>query len=97
MSESQLNNLMPLVEAVDTRRTHDANGAVGLLVGELTDVRKINERFGYAAGDTAIDVFHQKLRSIAREGDVAFRISGTMFALLIDNPMHEGHLLLAAV
>ena len=96
MSESHLNNLMPLVEAIDCRRVQDADAAVGLLVGELTGVRKINDRFGYAAGDTAIDVFHQKLRSIAREGDMTFRISGTMFAFLIDNPMHEGHLLLAA-
>jgi diguanylate cyclase (GGDEF)-like protein len=96
MAENTINNLSELIVLVDGLRAESADGSVGLLIGELQGLKRINSRFGYNAGDTAIDIFHQKLASVARDTDRAVRISGTMFALVIRDPMHEGHALLAA-
>jgi diguanylate cyclase (GGDEF)-like protein len=96
MSQQKLENLTSLVDSIDAKRKQAGHVGIGLLVGKLTGLSKLNQRFGYRAGDIAIDIFHQKLRAIARERDESVRISGTTFAFLIDNPLHEGHVLLAA-
>ena len=96
MSDEKIENLGELTKAIDEMCAESAGASVGLLIGELDGLQKLNARFGYQAGDKAIDIFHQKLRAIAREGDRAIRISGTLFALLIRDPLHEGHALLAA-
>ncbi len=96
MCAYRIDNLGKLTEVIEEMRTESEGDAVGLLIGELSGLRKLNARFGYQAGDKAIDVFHQKLRAIAREGDRAIQLSGTLFALLIRDPLHDGHTLLAA-
>ena len=96
MAENDIASLSDLVGIIGRLRTESSEGSVGLLIGELQGLKRINARFGYTAGDAAIDIFHQKLRSIARELDQPVRISGSMFALVIRDPLHEGHALLAA-
>lgn len=95
MNASNPENFTDLVKVIDD--IHQLEGVpVGLLVGELGGIAKINARLGYAAGDAAISVFHQKLQALAREGDIAVGFGGNTFALVIRDPLHEGHALLAA-
>ena len=96
MGNSAVNNLGSLIDLIDNMRSSNDGANVALLIGTIGGLGKINKRFGYVAGDTAIDIFHRKLRAVARDKDRAIRISGTTFALLICDPQHEGHAMLAA-
>jgi diguanylate cyclase (GGDEF)-like protein len=96
MTDRNLESLGKLADTIDEIRQSSDSDSVGLLFGELNGLKNINTRYGYLAGDTALETFHKKLQSIARSGDCAVRISGTLFALVIKDPLHEGHALLAA-
>jgi diguanylate cyclase (GGDEF)-like protein len=63
-------------------------GAVGLrkmslMMMDLDRVHEINERYGPQAGDQAICAVADILRSIMRSGDIAARLSGDEFAVLL--------------
>ena len=96
MTTMNLESLGKLVDMIDELKASSKSDSIGLLIWKLNGLSKINARYGYLAGDTALEIFHRKLRSIAREGDQPVRISGTLFALIIQDPLHEGHALLAA-
>jgi EAL domain-containing protein (putative c-di-GMP-specific phosphodiesterase class I) len=59
-------------------------------------MREINNRFGYLAADKVLEDFALKIAHIARKEDKLFTINGTYYALLIKNPRHSDHMLLAA-
>jgi diguanylate cyclase (GGDEF)-like protein len=52
---------------------------------DLDDFKDVNDTLGHAIGDELLTAFARRLATIARESDVAARISGDEFALLIDN------------
>jgi diguanylate cyclase (GGDEF)-like protein/PAS domain S-box-containing protein len=52
---------------------------------DLDDFKDVNDTLGHAIGDELLAAFARRLATIARESDVAARISGDEFALLIDN------------
>ena len=60
---------------------YDRNFA--LVVCDLDDFKQLNDRFGHAAGDEALQQFARALQEALRKGDVAFRIGGDEFALLV--------------
>ncbi|MDB4916096.1 MAG: diguanylate cyclase [Gemmatimonadetes bacterium] len=56
-----------------------------LVFADLDGLKRINDQFGHAAGDTAIKLVGNALRSIFRETDVVARWSGDEFvALMVD-------------
>jgi diguanylate cyclase (GGDEF)-like protein len=50
---------------------------------DLNDFKQINDRFGHSAGDIALKAFADKLTSASRQGDVAVRLGGDEFMLLL--------------
>jgi diguanylate cyclase (GGDEF)-like protein/PAS domain S-box-containing protein len=56
-----------------------------VLFVDLDDFKDVNDTRGHAMGDELLTAFARRLATIARESDVAARIGGDEFALLIDN------------
>jgi len=56
-----------------------------ILFIDLDDFKDVNDTLGHAIGDELLIAFARRLATIARESDVAARISGDEFALLLDN------------
>ena len=63
---------------------------VALALIQLDGMEEINERFGYLGGDKVLKEFAVRLAGIVGGKGVTFEISGTSFALLLENPLHEG-------
>ena len=62
------------------------NGTVtAVLFIDLDDFKDVNDTLVHAIGDELLTAFARRLATVARESDVAARISGDEFALLIDN------------
>ncbi len=55
----------------------------GLVLCDLDGFKQLNDRFGHAAGDEALQTFARILRGALRKTDDAFRIGGDEFALLL--------------
>lgn len=89
-------NFANLIGIIDDARARQQTSAVALLLGKLEGLKHANARHGYAAGDQAISEFHQRLTAVAREYDHALHISGSVFAFVVNNPLHPGHIMLAA-
>ena len=69
---------------------------IGLLVIDIKDFGKLNNIYGYAAGDALLQQFAGTLRKIKRPPDYAARIGDDRFALLLPNLLNSGHAELAA-
>lgn len=62
---------------------------VTLLLFDLNRFKEINDRFGHAAGDCALQVFAQGLLVVYRESDVIGRLGGDEFAVLLTGANKE--------
>ena len=54
-----------------------------LLMGDIDHFKLINDRFGHPIGDAVLKEFAGRLRSSLRKSDLAFRIGGEEFAVLL--------------
>jgi diguanylate cyclase (GGDEF)-like protein len=60
------------------------NGApVSLVYVDVDDLRAVNERFGHAVGDAALQQVAARIRSQLRETDIVGRMGGDEFAVLL--------------
>ncbi len=66
-------------------RARRTGTVAAVLFIDLDDFKDVNDTLGHAIGDELLTAFARRLATIARESDVAARISGDEFALLIDN------------
>lgn len=55
-----------------------------LLVVDLDGFKKINDTFGHAVGDELLVVAAQRMRSTLRDGDLAVRLGGNEFAIVLE-------------
>lgn len=85
-----------LLHEIDRMRSVERNVRVALMLIRISGLGPVNERFGYLWGDRLLEDFSRRLRVIARGQDRMFALDGRTFALLLCNPLHEGHALLAA-
>jgi diguanylate cyclase (GGDEF)-like protein len=85
-----------LLREIDGLRGRDGSSAVALVLIQLSGLEDVNGRFGYLAGDKVLEEFARRLAEVGREQDRMLEVNGRTFALLIHNPLHEGHAVLAA-
>jgi diguanylate cyclase (GGDEF)-like protein len=72
---------LQLGQAVSRARRYGWPFALVLL--DLDDLKVVNDRYGHAAGDAALRALGTGLRAVLRGGDVAARVGGDEFALLV--------------
>jgi diguanylate cyclase (GGDEF)-like protein len=64
-------------------RAHNGR-AVGVLLINIDDFKKLNDRFGDLAGDETLVVVADRLRRTVRQGDMVARLGGDEFAVRCD-------------
>jgi diguanylate cyclase (GGDEF)-like protein len=82
-----------LDDEIERSRRHGTT--LSVLLADLDDFKRINDRFGHPAGDEALREFANLLRVHLREIDVAGRLGGEEFAVLLPETDLEGALAVA--
>lgn len=85
-----------LLKEIDNMRIQPGVSTIAMALIQLDGMEEINERFGYLGGDKALKEFAVRLGGVVGENGGAFEITGTSFALIIENPLHEGDALAGA-
>lgn len=88
--------LAGLVQEVESLCAEPGVDAVALLLIQLAGLSEINEKHGYCAGDRVLEECGARLAEVGREQDRLVPLYGHGHALLVRNPLHEGHAVLAA-
>jgi diguanylate cyclase (GGDEF)-like protein len=68
---------------VEVERSRRFGTPLGVLVADLDDFKRVNDEFGHHAGDAVLRAFADLVRSHVRDVDVAARIGGEEFAILL--------------
>jgi diguanylate cyclase (GGDEF)-like protein len=68
---------------IELERARREGRPLSLLVGDLDGFKRVNDRLGHHAGDTALELLGQELARWKRRSDVVARIGGEEFALLL--------------
>lgn len=79
-----------LLKEIDNMRIRPGVSTLALALIQLDGMEEINERFGYLGGDKVLKEFAVRLAGVVADRGRTFEITGTSFALLIENPLHEG-------
>jgi diguanylate cyclase (GGDEF)-like protein len=69
-----------------------AHSQVALLVCDLDRFKQINDRYGHAVGDQVLQRFGELLYELARSTDVAIRLGGEEFCLVLPQTARGGAL-----
>lgn len=85
-----------LLREIDALRAQSGVTAVALVLVQLDGLGEINRRYGFLAGDRVLAEFAERMAGVGREQDRVVPVHGTRFALVIHNPLHEGHAVLGA-
>ncbi len=70
--------------ALERIRGRSPNHAAVLFI-DLDHFKHLNDRFGHAKGDRALQVIAERIRTIIRPGDTAGRLGGDEFAVLLED------------
>ena len=79
-----------LLREIDNLRFADGVKTVSLVLIQIDNMDEINHQFGYLGGDKVLRDFSARLADLSTEQRFAFEITGTSFAMLLRNPLHEG-------
>jgi diguanylate cyclase (GGDEF)-like protein/PAS domain S-box-containing protein len=79
----------------EIRRLRRTNGDLALLLIEVDQFQKINEVYGQAMGDGVLSGIAKLLRGCLRDIDVAARLSGEEFGVILPETRSEGAVLVA--
>jgi diguanylate cyclase (GGDEF)-like protein/PAS domain S-box-containing protein len=70
-----------LDQAVASARDNDL--AVGILLLDLDHFKQVNDSFGHDVGDALLKMIADRLREVARAGDIVARLGGDEFAVVV--------------
>jgi len=62
---------------------------LSLVVLDLDNFKRVNDRYGHAAGDQVLVQAAQRIYEVIREGDIAFRVGGEEFLVLLPGADRE--------
>ncbi len=74
---------------------HRRRSPISVIMLDVDFFKKINDRYGHATGDKAIIAVAESLRTVIRESDLAGRIGGEEFAVILPETGAEAARLLA--
>ncbi|HYK94725.1 MAG TPA: EAL domain-containing protein [Candidatus Dormibacteraeota bacterium] len=77
--------LQDRVEHALQRITGRSTFRIALLFIDLDNFKHLNDRFGHAAGDRALQILAERIKTIIRPGDTAGRLGGDEFAVLLED------------
>ena len=80
---------------LELERAARAGRPISVIVGDIDGFRAINERHGHAAGDLALQAIAQNALKWKRRIDLAARIGGEEFALLLPETDERGAFIVA--
>ncbi len=69
--------------AREVARAHRYDRRLALIVFDVDDFKSVNDRVGHLAGDAALAEVAERVRSVVRSADVACRIGGDEFAVIM--------------
>ena len=78
-----LHNRRGLTQHLDERRRNGALEGLGLVLIDCDRFKQVNDEHGHLVGDRVLQSVASILRSVASEGDLACRLGGDEFCLLI--------------
>jgi diguanylate cyclase (GGDEF)-like protein len=80
-----LHNRRFLVQALthEIERAARQQAGVGVVIADIDFFKRINDRFGHDGGDALLKAVAQELRNAIRGGDIACRMGGEEFAILL--------------
>ena len=64
-------------------RAHRYARELALVVFDIDDFKAINDRIGHLAGDSVLAAVADRLRSVVRSADIACRVGGDEFAVIL--------------
>jgi diguanylate cyclase (GGDEF)-like protein len=67
----------------EVARAQRYNRHLALILFDLDDFKAINDRIGHLAGDTVIAESAQRIRDVVRSADIACRVGGDEFAVIL--------------
>jgi diguanylate cyclase (GGDEF)-like protein/putative nucleotidyltransferase with HDIG domain len=84
-------------ELFDTEleRARRGDRPLSVIVGDLDGFKAINDRYGHAAGDRALEKLSQILQGVKRRVDTAARVGGEEFAVIAPDSDHHAAYILA--
>ena len=80
---------------LELERATRAGRSLSVIVGDIDGFRAVNERYGHAAGDAALQAIAQNALKWKRRIDLAARIGGEEFALLLPETDERGAFIVA--
>lgn len=87
-----LTNRRRFIEATESAlATRSAPGGLAALFLDIDDFKTINDTLGHAAGDEALIMVADRLRSALRGNDLAARLGGDEFGVLVRDLPNERH------
>jgi diguanylate cyclase (GGDEF)-like protein/putative nucleotidyltransferase with HDIG domain len=81
--------------ATELERARRNGRPLSVIVGDLDGFKAVNDRFGHAAGDHALEKLSQILQTVKRRIDTAARIGGEEFAIIAPDSDHHAAYILA--
>ncbi len=64
-------------------RSRRSGSPLGIILADLDDFKRVNDTHGHQAGDVALRSFAEILKTMARDVDLAVRLGGEEFAVLL--------------